>query len=349
MHINPLTLKKIKRFRSIKRGYYSFIILSLLILACACAEMLVNNRALLVQYNENLYFPTYGSIHTGKDFGLDYEYEVDYKSLKKKFRQENKGDFVIMPPVPYNAYENDLKEDGMSFPPYPPSTKEKHYLGTDNTGRDILARLFYGFRTAIAFAILVLIFEYMIGVTIGCLMGFLGGRFDLYFQRVIEIWVNIPKLYAIIIVSSIMVPTFGSLAGIMIFFGWTTITWYMRTSTYKEKTREYVMAARALGASNLRIIFVHILPNAIAVLVTFIPFSVSGSIIILTSLDYLGFGLPAPTPSWGELLRQGTENLSALWIASSVVASMVAVLLLVNFIGEAVREAFDPKKHTVYE
>ncbi len=183
----------------------------------------------------------------------------------------------------------------------------------------------------------------------GSLMGYWGGWFDLIIQRLIEIWSNMPFLYVIIIVSSIFVPSFWILILIMAMFQWMGITWYIRTTVYKQKAREYVLAAQSLGASNRRIIFKHILPNSVSLIVTFIPFAVSGGIVALTSLDYLGFGLPAPTPSWGELLAQGTANLEASWIVTSVVIAMIAVLTMVTFIGEAIREAFDPKLHSYYE
>ena len=347
MKINPLTIKKIRRFKSIKRGYYSFIIFLAMILASLVAETLVNNRALVVHYEGKYYFPTYGNLIPGTTFGLDYEYETDYRQLAEKFENEAGGNWVLMPPVPFNAYENDLRED--QFPPFSPSVKEKHYLGTDAVGRDVVARLVYGFRIAIFFSLGLLLANYTIGVSIGSAMGYWGGRFDLFFQRIIEIWSNVPFLYVIIIISSIMVPNFIVLILIMAFFGWIGITWTMRTVTYKERAREYVLAARALGASNTRIIFKHIIPNTIAIIVTYAPFAVSGGIVSLTSLDYLGFGLPPPTPSWGELLQQGWTHMDAWWISGSVIAAMIITLMTVTFIGEAVREAFDPKKHTVYE
>jgi microcin C transport system permease protein len=227
--------------------------------------------------------------------------------------------------------------------------KERHFLGTDNVGRDILARLVYGFRTAIIFSFVLLIMNYTIGITIGCCMGYFGGKFDLFFQRIIEIWNNVPFLYVIIIIASIMIPNFMILLLIMAFFGWIGITWVMRTMTFKEKEKEYILAVRSLGASHARIIFKHIIPNTISVIVTFAPFAISGGIVSLTSLDYLGFGLPAPTPSWGELLSQGWQNMGAWWIVSSVVAALVITLMTVTFIGEGIREAFDPKLHTIYE
>mgnify|MGYP002725680118 CR=1 FL=1 len=347
MALNPVTLKKIKRFRSIKRGFWSFVILIIMILISFFAEVFINSRALLVYSNGKLYFPTYTRMIPGSRFDLGYEYETNYRELKKKFITEDSKDFVILPPVPYNPYENDLKPD--TYPPFPPSFKEKHFLGTDNVGRDILARLVYGFRTAIIFSIVLLIMNYSIGITIGCSMGYFGGRFDLIFQRIIEIWNNVPFLYVIIIIASIVIPSFMILLLIMAFFGWIGITWVMRTMTYKEKEKEYVLAARSLGASHARIIFNHIIPNTISVIVTYAPFAISGGIVSLTSLDYLGFGLPAPTPSWGELLSQGWQNMDAWWISSSVVAALVITLMTVTFIGEGIREAFDPKLHTVYE
>ena len=347
MKLNPLTLKKIRRFKSIKRGYYSFIVIMAMIFISILAELLVNKRALIVHYEGRYYFPTYTAMIPGETFGLDYRYETEYRELQERFQAEGSGNWVLMPIIPYDAYENDLRDD--QYPPFPPSIKERHYMGTDTVGRDVVARLVYGFRIAIFFALLLLLVNYTVGVSIGSAMGFWGGKFDLIFQRIIEIWSNIPFLYVIIIISSIMVPNFFMLILIMSFFGWVGMTWTMRTVTYKEREREYVLAARALGASNLRIIFKHIIPNTIAIIVTFAPFTVSGGIVALTSLDYLGFGLPPPTPSWGELLAQGWANLDAWWIVASVIVAMLVTLITVTFVGEAVREAFDPKLHTTYE
>jgi microcin C transport system permease protein len=347
IQFNPLTIKQWHRFRSIKRGYWSAVALVTLIALSLFAEVFVNNRALIVSYQNKLYLPVYGSFHPGTTFGLDYEYETNYRELQGQFAKAPGDDWLIMPIVPYDAFENDLLPG--SYPPAAPSLTSKHYLGTDSTGRDVVARLVYGFRLAIGFALILLLCNYGVGIAVGCAMGYWGGAFDLLFQRVIEIWNNIPFLYVIMIVASIVIPSFWTLLVVMVIFGWTSMTWYMRTSTYKEKAREYVLAARALGASNARIIFTHILPNTIAVIVTFIPFSIAGGITALTALDYLGFGLPPPTPSWGELLSQGTTHLKSPWIVSSVVVAMAAVLLMVTYVGEAIREAFDPKQFTYYE
>ncbi len=346
LRLDPLTIKKLKRFRHLKRSYYSFVLLVSLILLSCFAELLVNNRALLVYYQGSIYFPTYTHVLTGQDFGLDYQYEVNYRQLKQDFVEQDNGNWLLLPPVPWNPYEQDFT--GNRYPPEPPSLELRHYLGTDTLGRDVLARLVYGFRIAIGFALLTLTFCYAIGVTVGCLMGYLGGKFDLFMQRLIEVWSMVPFLYVIMILVSVLQPSFMLFVLINVLFGWMGITWYMRTMTYKEKAREYVMAAKAQGASTARIIFHHILPNTMVVIVTLAPFTIVANITALTALDYLGLGLMPPTPSWGELLQQGKSNLDAYWIVSSVVGSIVLVLTMVTFIGEGVREAFDPKKYTRY-
>ena len=346
--LNPVTRRRWQRFRQIRRGYWSALLLGMLIALTLVGELLINSRALIDSYDGQWHFPTYGAVKPGTAFGLDYLYETDYRALKKQFAEDDDpSTWVLMPPVPYNPYETDLIEN--DFPPFAPSLSSGHLLGTDVTGRDILARLFYGFRIAIAFSLLLLACEYLIGVVIGCLMGFWGGAFDLLFQRLIEVWSNIPFLYVIMIAASVVPPGFWTLLLITMAFSWTGMTWYMRTATYKENAREYVMAARAVGAGNGRIIFRHILPNTVSTIVTFIPFSLPAGITALTALDYLGFGLPPPTPSWGELLKQGTDNLESLWIVGSVVLAMTLVLMLATFIGEAIREAFDPRAFRFYE
>jgi microcin C transport system permease protein len=357
MRLNPQTIKQWRRFRSIKRGYYSLLLLGGLLVMTLAAELLINSRAIVVMYEGEFYFPTYSGYVPGQTFGLDYAYETNYRELAEKFAarraeavatgSSDPGNWLIMPPVAFNPFETDFRDD--AFPPYSPSFDYGHYLGTDITGRDILARLFYGFRLAMAFAAILLVCNYVIGIAIGCAMGYWGGVFDLFFQRLIEVWSNVPFLYVIMIVASVIVPNFWTLVAVMVIFGWMSMTWYMRTATYREKAREYVAAARSLGSSNIRIIFRHILPNTISIVVTFIPFSVATGVTALTALDYLGFGLQPPTPSWGELLAQGTANLQSPWIVSSVVIAMTVVLLMVAYIGEAIREAFDPKKFSYYE
>jgi microcin C transport system permease protein len=353
-HFNPQTQKKLRRFREIKRGYYSFIILMTFLVLSLFGEMLINNRALIVSYEGDLYFPTYADFHPGTDFGLDYPYEVNYRELSDKFEQEQSNNWVLMPVVPYSPYENDASTG--IFRPEPPDATKKHYLGTDTTSRDILGRLFYGTRIALLFALGFMASVYFIGVAVGCAMGYFGGVFDIVTQRLIEIWSNIPFLYMVIIVFSIIPDTFTIamriliLLSVMVLFSWTSMTYYMRTETYKEKVRDYVAAAVLIGSSNTRIVFKHILPNVLATLVTFMPFTIVSAISAITALDFLGFGLPPPTPSLGELLKQGTQTLrTAPWIVMSAFGTLVVLLTLVTFIGEAIRESFDPKKFTVYK
>lgn len=346
MKLTPLTQKKIKHFKEIKRGYWSLVILSTCLLLSLFAEVLVNSKALVVKYNGEWFFPVFSDVRVGTEFGLDYVSEADYRALQSKFAQQDGDDFVIMPLVPWNPYEQDFSGD---YPPLPPSFDKQHYLGTDVIGRDILARLIYGFRIAMGFALMTMAISYAIGTVVGCSMGFFGGKFDLLVQRLIEVWSMVPFLYVIMILVSITQPTFALFVAINVLFGWMGITWYMRTMTYKESAREYVMAARALGASTSRILLHHILPNTMVMIVTLAPFTIAANITALTALDYLGLGLMPPTPSWGELLQQGKSNLDAPWIVVSVVTSIVAVLVMVTFIGEAIRSAFDPKKFTRYE
>lgn len=347
MKLSPQLYESLKKFTTIRRGYWSFILLMLMVVASIFAELWISNRPVIVNYQGKIFFPTYGDIVPGTAFGLDYDYETNYRELKQKL-SDGKDGWMLSALVPYSPYET-IERGGDEYPPYAPSFEYKNYLGTDAAGRDVLARLVYGFRVAILFSLALLICTYAIGVSLGCLMGYFGGWFDILFQRFIEVWSMVPFLYVIIIISSIIVPNFKMLLLLMVVFGWQSMTYYMRSKTYKEKSRLYVLAARSLGASPSRIIFRHILPNSWSIILTFMPFSIAGGITSLTALDYLGFGLPAPTPSWGELLEQGTTNMDAMWIAGSVVMMMVVVLTMVTFIGEAVREAFDPKQFSYYE
>lgn len=357
MRLNPLTVRKLRRFREIRRGYYSLLILLALLLLSAAAELLVNDRAIAVRYDGEWSFPTYGGVELGARYGLEggaARRPVNYRQLQDDFQAQGEGNRVIMPVIPWGPYFTDT-QDGI-LRAQPPDFERRHLLGTDTTGRDILSRLVYGFRTAMLFALAFTAMTYLIGVSIGCAMGYFGGWFDLLFQRLIEIWSNIPFLYMVIIIFSVIPATFSAgvrisiLLVVMVLFSWTGLTYYMRTATYKEKARDYTAAAQVLGASTGRILFRHILPNTVATMVTFIPFTVVGAITAITALDFLGFGLPPPTPSLGELLRQGTANLTtAPWIVSSAFAALVLVLLLVTFIGEAVREAFDPRQFTLYK
>jgi len=265
LRFNPLTIKKFRRFQSIRRGYVSLLVLVLMILLSLGAELLVNSRALVVSYQGDLYWPTYGNPIPGTTFGQTYRHETNYRDLARQFEAEATGNWVLMPPVPYNPYENDFRDN--TLPPSPPSVRDRHFCGTDASGRDVLARLVYGFRLAIFFSLALLLATFLTGISIGSSMGYFGGAFDLIFQRLIEIWSSVPNLYVIIIIASVVIPNFWILLFILWAFGWMGMTWTMRTVTYKERARDYVLAARALGASHSRIIFRHILPNTVSVIV----------------------------------------------------------------------------------
>jgi microcin C transport system permease protein len=238
-----------------------------------------------------------------------------------------------------------------TVPPTAPDFERGHYLGTDSQGRDVAGRLLYGFRISIFFSLFLVLAGQIVGTVIGSLQGYIGGRFDLLSQRVIEVLVSIPFLYVVIIMAALFQPSFWMLLLIMAIFQWISITYFMRTEMYREKTREYCLAARSYGASHLRIAFRHLLPNCLTPLVTFTPFAIVGAIFALTALDYLGYGLPAPTPSWGELIDQALqlENRTKLWLILAPFGALTLTLVLVVFIGESVREAFDPKQYARYE
>jgi microcin C transport system permease protein len=441
-HLSPLTLKQIRRFRSIKQGYWSFLILLLLTGVAMLDNLLVGKRALAVKYKGELFFPfIQGGIIPGSTFGLNYEAETDYRELRKIFHTENQGNWVVLPPIPFASTQDspdvievlEKREDGkyyrkgmketfsgraytsfkdnpkqkrreytlrygvlqgemrgwdakgeqnergkyhqgnrteytdyqngagealesqaspelqaQIFPPAAPSWHNGHYLGTNSSGGDILAALFGGWQQALLAAVLYVTFVFVAGVIVGGVSGYFGGLTDLLGQRVLEIWAALPFLFVVMIVSALIEPRLIILVGIIAFFGWKGVASYIRTETLREKARDYVSAATLTGASTARVLFKHVLPNTVSVLVTLAPFEVTGIITSLAALDFLGFGLPPDEPSWGRLLQEGTENFNYPWIVASAFAAMVIVLVLVTFVGEAIREAFDPKKFTTY-
>ena len=354
MKLHPSTLQKIRRFKSIRRGYYSLILLTAFIIFTCLAELFVNSRALLVRYEGKFYFPTYGTPIMGTELGEDYPYEVKYRELKKKWEADSSDNFIIMPIIQFNPYENnfyDLKDkEGYKIaPPYPPNFHHGHYLGTDRNGRDILARLIYAVRAAILFALLLSLITIAIGSSIGLCMGYWGGILDLTGYRLLEIFSAIPDLYAIIFVASIIKPSIVVLFCVFLFFGWRSGLGDMRHLTFAAKAREYVLSARALGSGNRRILFKHILPNNMYVIITALPFLIYSNITSLTSLSFLGFGLQEPTPSIGLLINQGANSFQKPWIITSVVTLLIVILVMVTFIGESLREAFDPRKYSQYE
>ena len=333
-----LSNKRFRKFKSIRRGYYSLILIVALYVISFGLELLANNKPIFVRYQGKYYFPTF-KFFPATTFGSADSAEPDYRALHAQFRAAGDGNIVMMPLLPYSPTES--LRDLPGTPPHPPGWE--HWLGTDDRGRDVFVRLLYGFRISMSFGLKVTFFSLMLGVFVGALQGYYGGTFDLTVQRLIEIWSTIPTLYLIIIISSIFEPSYFWLVVILTTFSWMGITYYMRGEVLREKSKDYVQAARALGASDFSIIFRHILPNALIPIITLIPFMLVGDIFALTSLDFLGFGLPAPTPSWGELMGQGMANMYSYWLSLSPIGALFFTLLLVTFVGEAVREAFDPK------
>ncbi len=350
--LNPITQKRLQRFRRIKRGWHSFLILAVLVFLSLFSNYLANHRAIVVYYQGNFYFPTYRFVEAGTfgqvdKWGFD-DVETDYAALKEQFKQEGKGNWVLLPPIHFDPYESDFTY--ATAPPNAPDSR--HWLGTDSQGRDVLARLLYGFRISILFALGLVLVTQTTGTIIGSLQGFLGGRFDILSQRFIEIWSALPFLYVVVLIGSLpyIKRGFFTLICIYALFNWITITYYMRTEMYREKTKEYCLAARSFGASRRRLIFKHLLPNCLTPLVTYTPFMIVSAIFALTALDYLGYGLPAPTPSWGEMIDQAlqADNRDKLWLVLSPFGAISITLVLVTLIGESIREAFDPKQYARY-
>lgn len=347
---NPRSVSVLRRrwqkFRTLRRGWYSFVILLASYLASFFLFLLVNNQAIAVHYEGQTYFPAFASLFEGRiyqarDFGQRAIGETNYRKLAASFAKDPAGgNWVLLPPYPFSPTENLLRELPGN-PPHPPSLE--HWCGTDDRGRDVFARLAYGFRISITFALGVVVLSYAIGMAVGACFGYFGGRIDIFGQRLVEIWAALPFLYTIIIVSSIVRPNIGLLVVLLATFGWISISFYMRGEFYREKAKDYVAAAIAQGESNGSILFRHILPNSLTPVISFAPFAIVGSISSLVSLDFLGFGLPPPTPSWGELVGQGLANIQKWHLVLFPLGALFTTLLMVVFIGEAVREAFDPK------
>ena len=346
-----LLVKRFRKFRRLRRGYYSFVIVATAYLVSFFLPLLANNIALLVRYDGNYFVPLL-HYHSAVELGQAAFGDPDYRALKRQFEQEGRGNWVLMPPFPYSPNESLLDLPGT--PPNPPSAA--HPFGTDDRGRDVLVRLAYGFNISLTFALLVALVGNLLGISVGASLGYFGGRIDILGQRGIEIWSSLPFLYVVIIISSVVVPVYlpgryqlmqpslWLLVVILAMFDWMGITYYIRGEFYREKAKDYVGAAIATGVSEAGIMFRHILPNALTPVVSFAPFEIVANISALVALDFLGFGLPAPTPSWGELIGQGMENLTKWWLVFYPLGVLFLTLLLVVFIGEAIREAFDPKE-----
>jgi len=336
---NSLTRRRWYSFRQNKRGFYSLSFFLVLLVLSIFAEVLSNDKPFLVKYNGEFYFPIL-QVYPETVFGGDFESEADYKDeyILEKLRQD--GNFVVFPfnPHSYNSINLTLDQ------PVPSPPTRQNLLGTDDRGRDVLARLIYGFRLSILFGFALTIIGTLLGIIAGAVQGYFGGRTDIFFQRFIEIWGAMPELYLLIIFASIFKPSALLLLILLSMFGWMGLSDYVRAEFLKGRNLEYVKAAKALGVGNFTIMYRHLLPNGMTPVITFLPFRMSGAILALTSLDFLGLGVPPTTPSLGELLAQGKSNIDAWWLSLSTFIVLVGTLVLLIFIGEALREAYDPRK-----
>jgi len=337
--LSPINQRRLRAFKANKRGYYSFVLFVALFFITLFAEFIANDKPFLVKYDGAFYVPIF-KMYTEKQFGGEFETEADYRDPAVQQFIHQKGGWIIWPPIPY-SYRT-IKLDLPVPAPAPPSVD--NWLGTDDQGRDVVARVIYGFRISVLFGLILTVFSAAVGVTAGAVQGFFGGWTDLLLQRFIEILGSLPRLYILLILSAILAPSFWTLLGIMLLFEWTAFVGPVRAEFLRGRNFEYVRAARALGLSNGQIMFKHLLPNAMVATVTFLPFILDGAIAALTALDYLGFGLPPGSPSLGELLQQGKQNLQAPWLGLTAFFTIALMLSLLVFTGEAVRDALDPRK-----
>ncbi len=339
IRISPLTRRRLGNFRANRRGYWSMWIFLAVFLLTLPAEFVANDKPLLVQYEGGYFFPVLFS-YPETVFGGDFETEAEYREIEVQELITEKGGWMVWPLIrfSYNTVNLDLQVPS----PAPPSGI--NWLGTDDQSRDVTARIIYGFRISVLFGLLLTLFGSIIGVSVGALEGYFGGWTDLTVQRFIEIWSGLPQLYILIILSSIIVPGFWTLLAILLLSGWTALEGVVRAEFLRARNFEFVRAARALGVNDLTIMRRHILPNAMVATLTFLPLILTGSITGLTALDFLGLGLPPGSPSLGELLQQGKSNLQAPWLGLSSATTLAVMMTLLIFVGEAVRDAFDPRK-----
>ncbi|MDP1965808.1 MAG: ABC transporter permease [Reyranella sp.] len=336
--MSPLSRRRLAAFRASRRGMVSLVVFGLLFFVSLFAELLANNKPILIRYDGAFYVPMlrdYPETTFGGEFPTNTVYTDD--EVQKLIREKG---WILWPPIPY-SYDTVLKGDDRKAL-LPPSWA--HPLGTDDQARDVLARLIYGFRISVLFGLALTLLSSIVGVAAGAFQGYFGGLVDLVFQRFIEIWSSMPTLYLLIILASFIQPGFWVLLGIMLLFSWMALVGLVRAEFLRGRNFDYVRAARALGMLDVRIMFRHILPNAMTASLTFLPFILAGSVTTLTSLDFLGFGLPVGSPSLGELLLQGKNNLNAPWLAFTGFFIIALMLSLLVFIGEAVRDAFNPRK-----
>lgn len=338
MMLSRISQERLKRFKANRRGYWSLWIFLILFLTSLLAELIANDKPLLVYYKSRAYFPFLFQ-YTETQFGGEFETEADYRDEYVR-KLINQNGWIINPPIPFSY--STINYDIPSPAPSPPT--KVNWLGTDDKGRDVVARLIYGFRISVLFGLILTVLSSIIGIAAGAIQGYYGGRIDILGQRFIEVWSGMPTLFLLIIMSSIVQPNFWWLLLITLIFGWMSLVGVVRAEFLRGRNFQYVLAAKALGVRDASIMFKHILPNAMIASVTFLPFILGGSITTLTSLDFLGYGLPVGSPSLGELLAQGKANLQAPWLGISAFIVLGAILSLLVFVGEGVRDAFDPRK-----
>ncbi|SDW63442.1 ABC transporter permease [Marinobacter mobilis] len=339
LKLSPIQQRRLQNFRSNRRGYWALWLFLVLFVLSLGAELIANDKPLMLSYKDDLHFPLVENI-SEEVFGGFLPTEADYRDPFIRDEIAANG-WMLWPPIRFSYDTINYELDVPS--PAPPSAE--NWLGTDDQGRDVAARVIYGFRISVLFGLILTILSSIVGVAVGALQGYYGGKVDLLGQRFIEIWSGLPALYLLIILSSIVEPNFWWLLGIMLLFSWMGLVDVVRAEFLRARNFEYVRAARALGLGNRMIMFRHILPNAMVATLTFMPFILTGAITGLTSLDFLGFGLPSGSPSLGELIAQGKSNLHAPWLGISAFVSLALMLTLLVFVGEAVRDAFDPRKN----
>lgn len=333
---NDDSLKKWRRFKSHRFAVYSAWAISIAILFSFTAEFWANNKPLYMNYNGESYFPVVKNYHPSL-FGEEHFLVTDYRKLKL---DQERGDFIIWPIIKWDPYESNIKADVYPSPP-----TSENWMGTDDRGRDILTRLLYGLRYSITYAFLVWVITFLMGTIAGGIMGYFGGRVDFWGQRIVEVLSTVPQFFLLIIIISIFQPTLILLVILSSLFGWITISYYVRGEYLKNRKKEFVEAARAIGAGHSRIFWKHLLPNSLSPIITFSPFVIAGNITALASLDYLGFGLTPPTPSWGELLNQAQKHFTeGWWLAAYPSLALFLTLTMLSLIGEGVRDAMDPKE-----
>lgn len=339
--LSPLSQRRLAQFRANARGFWSLWIFLALFAAAIAAPLIANDRPILVKFENRLMVPVLKK-YPETAFGGDFETEADYRDPYVRDLIEEKG-WMIWPPV---RFHYDTINYNLPSPAPSPPTKE-NLLGTDDQGRDVMARMIYGFRISVLFGLALTLFSSVIGITAGAFQGYYGGWLDMIMQRLIEIWSSMPSLYILIIFSAMFVPGFWTLLLILLLFSWVGLVDVVRAEFFRTRNFDYVRAANALGVPSLTIMHRHVLPNAMVATMTLMPFILTGSITALTSLDFLGLGLPPGSPSLGELLSQGKNNLQAPWLGFTAFITLAVMLTLLTFIGEAVRDAFDPRKTTL--